>query len=138
MSRTTPYLPRGGRWSTDKAIEAALCSGDPDDYFYVDLATATTLVLDLTNLPAGTDYDLVLYNAAADSTRGLAQLRQRGGTDHAGRFRRTVLRARLSERDRAQQPGVPADRILGRGRGGRGTCSGGGVGKDAGSGALDR
>jgi hypothetical protein len=47
-----------------QGIEAALCSGDPDDYSYVDLATATTLVLDLTNLPAGTDYDLVLYNAA--------------------------------------------------------------------------
>lgn len=47
-----------------QAIEAALCSGDPDDYFYLDLAAATTLVLDLTNLSAGTDYDLVLYNAA--------------------------------------------------------------------------
>ena len=30
--------------------------GQADDS-YVDLAAATTLVLDLTNLPSGTDYD---------------------------------------------------------------------------------
>jgi len=52
-----------GPLANGQAIEAALCNGDPDDYFYVDLASATTLVLDLTNLPSGTDYDLVLYNA---------------------------------------------------------------------------
>jgi len=53
-----------GPLRSGESIEAALCSGDPDDYFYVDLASATTLVLDLPNLPSGTDYDLVLYNAA--------------------------------------------------------------------------
>jgi hypothetical protein len=52
-----------GPLANGQAIEAALCSGDPDDYYFVDLAAATTLVLDLTNLPSGTDYDLVLYNA---------------------------------------------------------------------------
>jgi hypothetical protein len=59
------------------AIEAALCSGDPDDYYFVDLAAATTLVLDLTNLPSGTDYDLVLYNAAGSE---LAASRNYGTT----------------------------------------------------------
>lgn len=52
----------GPLWN-GQTTEAALCSGDPDDYFYVDLASATTFVLDLANLPAGTDYDLVLYGA---------------------------------------------------------------------------
>jgi hypothetical protein len=58
----------------NQAIQAALCSGDPDDYYYLDLAAAATLSLDLTNLPAGTDYELVLYNAGggqlADSRNG--------------------------------------------------------------------
>jgi hypothetical protein len=43
------------------AIEAALCSSDPDDYYYVDLSVAATLDLFLSNLPAGTNYDLYLY-----------------------------------------------------------------------------
>ncbi len=55
-------------------------NGDPDDYYYVDLASATPLVLDLTNLPSGTDYDLVLYNAAGGE---LAQSRNAGRISQA-------------------------------------------------------
>jgi hypothetical protein len=42
-------------------IEAALCLGDPDDYYYVELESTARLQLDLTNIPPGTDYDLYLY-----------------------------------------------------------------------------
>jgi hypothetical protein len=50
-----------GPLANGETIEAALCSGDPDDYYYVDLLAAATLDLFLSNLPAGTNYDLYLY-----------------------------------------------------------------------------
>jgi hypothetical protein len=107
-----------------------LCSGDPDDYFYVDLASATVLVLDLTNLPSGTDYDLVLYNAAGGK---LTESRNYGSA--AERISRSVAAGRYFMRvypnGAAQQPGLPADRILGRGGAGRGACGGHGVGQTA-------
>jgi hypothetical protein len=82
-----------GPLANGQAIEAALCSGDPDDYFYVDLASGTTLVLDLTNLPSGTDYDLVLYNAAGSQ---LAASRNYGNA--AERITRGVATGRYQMR----------------------------------------
>ena len=54
-----------GPLANGSVIEAALCDGDPDDYYQMALAGAATLQVDLDNLPAGTDYDLYLYDATA-------------------------------------------------------------------------
>jgi parallel beta-helix repeat protein len=34
------------------------------DYFYINISTTNTINIDLTNIPAGVDYDLYLYNSA--------------------------------------------------------------------------
>lgn len=60
-----------------QALDAALCSGDINDYYYVDVP-ATTLTLNLTNIPAGVDYDLFLY--AQGGTTPLAESRNDGST----------------------------------------------------------
>ena len=65
-----------GPLENGETIESALCNGDPDDYHFVDLAATTTLVLDLTHLPAGTDYDLFLYSTTGGSP--IAQSRNTG------------------------------------------------------------
>jgi len=54
-----------GPLANGSVIEVALCDGDPEDYYQVALAGAATLRVDLDNLPAGTDYDLYLYDATA-------------------------------------------------------------------------
>ncbi|MBX7236352.1 MAG: pre-peptidase C-terminal domain-containing protein, partial [Caldilineales bacterium] len=54
-----------GPLANGSVIEAALCDGDPEDYYQVALAGAATLKVDLDNLPAGTDYDLYLYDATS-------------------------------------------------------------------------
>jgi len=56
-----------GPLASGATIEATLCVGDPDDYYYVVLAAAATLDLRLDHLPAGTDYDLYLYRAGDDN-----------------------------------------------------------------------
>ena len=39
------------------------CTFPPDeDYYYIDLATSGEVILDLTSIPAGADYDIRLYN----------------------------------------------------------------------------
>ncbi len=43
---------------------AKLCQGDKDDLYYFDLAAPHSVVIDLTNIPVGTDYDLSLWNSA--------------------------------------------------------------------------
>ncbi|MBK9092476.1 MAG: SBBP repeat-containing protein [Anaerolineae bacterium] len=50
-----------GPLANGQTMEAALCTGDPDDFYYIELSAGATLTLDLNNLPAGTDYDLLLY-----------------------------------------------------------------------------
>lgn len=54
-----------GPIATGSVIEAALCEGDPDDYYQVALTSAAVLQVHLDNLPAGTDYDLYLYDATS-------------------------------------------------------------------------
>lgn len=44
-------------------VEAALCEGDPEDYYAFDLAQPRTVQLTLDQLPLGTDYDLYLYDS---------------------------------------------------------------------------
>ena len=34
------------------------------DYFYIDISTTNAINIDLTNIPAGVDYDLCLYKSA--------------------------------------------------------------------------
>lgn len=65
-----------GPLANGQTMEAALCSGDPDDFYYIDLSAGATLTLDLTNLPAGTDFDLFLYNAGGGNP--IAQSRNTG------------------------------------------------------------
>jgi hypothetical protein len=47
---------------------------DPKDYFYLDLQTAHTVELWLTNIPVGQNYDLVLRNSALASVGYSAEL----------------------------------------------------------------
>jgi hypothetical protein len=46
-----------GPLANGASIEAALCEGDPDDFYFIVLETSATLQIDLTDLPANTDYD---------------------------------------------------------------------------------
>jgi hypothetical protein len=77
-------LSRGG------ALQATLCNGDPDDYYFVTLSAAGTLSVDLTGIPAGTDFDLLLYNssgaAIAESRKPGAQAEQIRRSVQAGRY----------------------------------------------------
>lgn len=56
---TTAYGPL----ASATVYEAKLCYGDNDDLYYFDLTTLHTIVIDLTNIPAHTDYDLSLWSA---------------------------------------------------------------------------
>ena len=67
-----------GPLSNGEAIEAALCDGDPNDYYFVELPAGTTLTLNLTNIPAGVDYDLLLYDVTGGDP--IAQSRGYGTT----------------------------------------------------------
>lgn len=94
-------LPNGA------VIEAALCNGDPDDYYQVVLTVPATLQASLHNLPAGTDYDLYLYDVNAPSQYLVRSAN--AGTDpefiqiglSAGRY---VLRIYPSMSGRSSQP----------------------------------
>lgn len=57
-------------------ITAALCEGDPEDYYQIVLPAATTLTIELAELPIGTDYDLFLYGAGASDA--LSESRNKG------------------------------------------------------------
>lgn len=79
-----------GALSSGQTLDAALCSGDSDDYYYVDLPVTAQLTVQLTNIPAGADYDLILYNQSAQT---IAESRQGGSTSeqvtkplNAGRY----------------------------------------------------
>lgn len=65
-----------GPLANGQTMEAALCTGDPDDFYFIDLSAGATLTLDLTNLPTGTDFDLFLYNASGGNP--IAQSRNTG------------------------------------------------------------
>jgi hypothetical protein len=67
-----------GPLANGQTMAAALCTGDPDDFYFIDLSAGATLTLDLNNLPAGTDFDLFLYNAGGGNP--IAQSRNTGTT----------------------------------------------------------
>jgi hypothetical protein len=46
--------------------ECDLTTYKKSDYFYIDISTTNTINIYLTNIPAGTDYDLYLYRNPAD------------------------------------------------------------------------
>ena len=106
-----------GPLANGQPIEAALCTGDPDDYYFADLASATTLVLNLTNLPASTDYDLALYNSAGSK---LAESRNVGiASEHIARARspRACISCRVYPYGSGtQQSALPADGFMGQRR----------------------
>lgn len=86
---------------------AALCDGDPEDYYQLAIAVAATLQAQLEHLPAGTDYDLYLYDM---NTPGqfLARSVNEGSTPEyfqidlpAGRY---ALRVYPSNSGRSMQP----------------------------------
>ncbi len=56
-------------------LESAM---DNDDYFYITLSSSATIVVDLTNIPAGCDYDLFLYDVNLNK---LGESRNYGDTD---------------------------------------------------------
>ena len=47
------------------SYEALLCSGDPTDYYYIDLSIRSHITIAL-DVPDGVDYDLYLYNSQGE------------------------------------------------------------------------
>ncbi len=76
-----PYEPNDGYsqaygpLTPGTVYEAMLCPGDPDDLYYIDLPAACQVTIDLTNVPAGTDYDLSVW----DSNREFLASSRRSG-----------------------------------------------------------
>lgn len=54
-----------GPLENGSVINAPLCEGDPDDYYQIALAAPASVQAGLDNLPAGTDYDLYIYDMNA-------------------------------------------------------------------------
>ncbi len=53
----------------DTATTGALPPGDSDDYYRIEIAQSGTLVVDLWDIPDGTDYDLYVYDAQAHKVK---------------------------------------------------------------------
>ncbi len=62
-SSTAPLIGAGSAISV--TLRANFCAGDPDDIYRIDaqVATSSTLVAALSDVPADTDLDLYLYDA---------------------------------------------------------------------------
>ena|GEM_PF-6668930 len=54
------YLQAWGPLDMGRSYTAYLCTGDPDDWYYMVITTPITMTIDLT-VPQGGDYDLYLY-----------------------------------------------------------------------------
>jgi len=57
---------------------ARLCEGDADDYYYIDVSSLHPISIRLGHIPAGTDYDLFLYDRTGTKMK---ESRRRGSTD---------------------------------------------------------
>lgn len=70
---------------TDRIYEAYIWPAGDQDYYYIDAtSTAADITVSLTNLPAGVDYDLYLYNTALAL---VAQSAHYGNADEVIRYR---------------------------------------------------
>ena len=57
---------------------AYICQGDENDYYYFDINTYNPITIDLTDIPDGADYELILYDP---NKLIVAQSRQGGNAD---------------------------------------------------------
>ena len=55
-----------------------MCQGDQNDYYYFNLNVLHHITVDLTGIPDGADYDLILYDP---SQTIVAQARRSGNVD---------------------------------------------------------
>jgi hypothetical protein len=64
-----------------RACFGSLQADSEDDWYAVDVAAGKAISLDLTNMPAGSDYDLYLFEqiVATDPTKGLVGISDKGG-----------------------------------------------------------
>jgi hypothetical protein len=61
-----------GPLASGGTYHGSLSAEDPDDWFFVNLDEPVVLTIDLTEVPANTDFDLYLYKTGDYRDRGVA------------------------------------------------------------------
>ena len=69
-----PYGPL----ESGQSVFAYICEGDQNDYYYIDISTLDPIIVDLTNIPTGADFELILYGP---NKTVVAQSRETGNAD---------------------------------------------------------